>query len=258
MALFRRLYRIPAIILWIFLVILLMIPDRFRGWEGRKRISRFTRLWMRGVARIINLRVHMHGNARGTEGGLVVSNHLSYVDIIAHGVVFPLRFTATTETAKWPFIGWMIGLSHPVLVDRSSPPASKKARRDFAKTIKRGMYLIVYPEGTSTDGQGGILPFKSTSFEAAADGGMPVIPVLTRYREVPGRTTVCWYGDMTFLPHVWEVLGYPSIDAELHFLPPIYPEGRSRKELASYVHGIMDREYGRIMDGEKVLYPSSP
>ncbi len=258
MAFFRRIYRMIAIVLWLMLLALLSVPDRFRGWKGRKKIGRFTQLWLGGVARIINLRVHIHGNARGTESGLVVSNHLSYVDIIAHGVVFPLRFTSSTEVAKWPFIGWIIGLNHPVLVDRTSPSSSKKARRDFAKTINKGLYLIVYPEGTSTDGKNGILPFKSTSFEAATDGGMPVIPVLTRYREVPGRATVCWYGDMTFLPHVWGVLGHSSMDVELYFLPPIYPEGRNRKELAAYVHGIMDREYRQITDREKVLYPSPP
>ena len=108
------------------------------------------------------------------------------------------------------------------------------------------MYLIVYPEGTSTDGKSGIRPFKSTSFEAAMAGRVPVLPVLTRYREVPGRPTVCWYGDMTLLPHVWQVLGFPSIDVELKFLPPIIPDRAHRKELASSVHRIMSAEYEKM------------
>ena len=254
MAFLRRLYRIIAIVVWFFVVSSMSIPYQFRGWRGRKKISRLSRLWIRGVARIINLRVHTHGNAREAEGGLVVSNHLGYIDILVHGMVFPLRFTSTTEIAKWPVLGPVIALTHPIWVNRESPSASKKAKRDFTKTMKKGLYLIVYPEGTSTDGKDGILPFKSTSFEAAVHGDMPVIPILTRYREVSGRTTVCWDGDMTLMPHMWEILGYPSIDAELYFLPPIYPEGRDRKELASYVRSVMDREYRRITEAEKALY----
>jgi 1-acyl-sn-glycerol-3-phosphate acyltransferase len=113
--------------------------------------------------------------------------------------------------------------------------------------MKRGMYLIVYPEGTSTDGKSGILPFKSTSFEAALVGNSPIIPVITRYNEVPGRPTVCWYGDMTLLPHVWQILRFPSIEAEVRFLDPIMPEGRPRKELASFVHDVMVREYSKAV-----------
>jgi 1-acyl-sn-glycerol-3-phosphate acyltransferase len=247
MAFLRRLYRIAALVLWTSFVCFLSIPYRFRGWEGRKKISRLVRLWSKGTARIIGLRFKIYGDILNASSGLVVSNHLSYIDIIVHGAVFPLRFTSTMEVAAWPVLGKVVALSHPIWVDRNSRPASRKAFRNFTKTMKHGMYLIVYPEGTSTDGKSGILPFKSTSFEAAVTGKLPIFPVLTRYREAPGRTTVCWYGDMTLLPHMWQVLGFPSIEAELHALPPVLPEGRSRKELASFVHELMDREYKRII-----------
>jgi hypothetical protein len=72
-----------------------------------------------------------------------------------------------------------------------------------------------------------------------------VLPVITRYRQAPGEPTICWYGDMTLLPHVWQVLAFPSIEAEVRFLEPIFPDGRSRKELASFVHESMSREYAK-------------
>ncbi|MEA3490022.1 MAG: lysophospholipid acyltransferase family protein [Candidatus Omnitrophota bacterium] len=247
MAFFLRLYRFTALVLFTLFVIIWSMPYHFGGWRGRREISGLLRVWAKGIAKIIGLRIRISGDIQDVPAGLVVSNHLGYIDIITHGTVFPLRYTSTTEIAKWPVIGQMIALTHPVWVDRISRSASRKALRDFSKTMKRGMYLIVYPEGTSTDGNNGILPFKSTSFEAATFGNLPVIPVLTRYNEVPGRPTVCWYGDMTLLPHIWQVLGYPVVDAEMHVLPPVYPEGRSRKEMAEHVHEIMDREYGRIV-----------
>jgi 1-acyl-sn-glycerol-3-phosphate acyltransferase len=247
MAFLLRLYRITALLLWSALIALWSSPCRLRGrWKDIKELSRFAQLWSKGVAKIVNLRVKVSGEVPRLSGGLVVSNHLSYLDIFAHGSVLPLRYSAKAEIAKWPVLGWYVGLSRPIWTDRESRQASKKAVRDFAKTMKRGMYLIVYPEGTSTDGKNGILSFKSTPFEAAITGNAPILPVLTRYKEAPGGPTVCWYGSMTLLPHVWRVLKSPFIEAELHFLRPIFPSGRSRKELASFVHGIMAREYGNL------------
>jgi 1-acyl-sn-glycerol-3-phosphate acyltransferase len=244
MAFFLRLYRIVALLLWSVFVAILSVPYQLKGgWKGIEKISRFARLWSKGVAKIVNLRVKIFGEIPRVSGGLVVSNHLSYLDIITHGSILPLRYSPKAEVAKWPVLGWYIDLSRPIWTSRESKQASKKTLRDFVKTMKREMYLIVYPEGTCTDGKNGVLPFKSTSFEAAIAGDMPILPVLTRYNEAPGEPTVSWYGDMTFFPHVWQVLKVPSIEVELHFLRPVFPEGRSRKELASLVHGIMTHEY---------------
>ena len=247
MALFRRIYRLFAILLWMILVALLSMPHRLKGgWKSIKDISNFTHLWNKGLAKIINLRVKVSGHIPSAPGGVVVSNHLSYIDIVTHGSVLPLRYSPKSDIKRWPVLGWYLGLSRPIWTNRISKKASKKTLRDFAKTVNKGMYLIVYPEGTSTDGNSGILPFKSTSFEAAITVNAPIIPVLIHYKKRRGEATVCWYGDMMLLPHVWKVLGFPSIEAGLHFLRPILPEGRSRKELASYVHDLMAREYARL------------
>ena len=232
---------------WYLIVIVIMIPYRFqKGWEGTRNISRSVLLWARGMARILNLNIKTYGKLPDVSGGLIVSNHVGYVDIITNGTILPLRYTSTVELSKWPVIGQVIDSSRPIRVDRNSAPACRKASRDFVKTMNQGMYLLVYPEGTSTDGKSGIRPFKSTSFDAAVTGNAPILPILTRYREVPGRETVCWYGDMTFPPHAWKVLGYPRIDAEMHFLPCIMPEGRTRKELAAFVHDVMAEAYENL------------
>jgi 1-acyl-sn-glycerol-3-phosphate acyltransferase len=247
MVFFRRIYRLSALLLWAILVALLSMPHRLRGgWKSVKEISYFTRLWSRGIAKIINLHVKVSGPIPSSAGGLVISNHLSYIDIITHGSILPVRYSPKSDIKKWPVLGWYLGLSRPIWTNRNSRQASKKILRDFTKTVNKGMYLIVDPEGTSTDGNSGILPFKSTSFEAAITGKTPIIPVLTRYKQRRGEMTVCWYGEMTLLPHLWKVLGFPSIEAEVHFLKPILPEGRSRKDLALFVHDTMEREYKKL------------
>ena len=237
-----RIYKITAFFIWSLIVMSSSIPYRFMGWEGRRKIAHLVQLWARGVAKIINLHVKTYGDAGDISSGLVVSNHLGYIDIITHGTIFPLRFTPKKEVVSWPLVGGIVSSSNPVIIDRTSKAASKNTLRNFIKTMRQGMYLIVYPEGTSTDGKRGIAPFKSTPFEAAILGKLPILPVLTRYRG-PSGNDISWYGDMKFFPHLWKILALNSIEAEVRFLPAIFPEGKTRKEMSTYVHNMMDREY---------------
>jgi len=136
-------------------------------------------------------------------------------------------------------------MSRPIWVNRSSRQASVRTMNEFLETLKLGMSVVVFPEGTSSDGKHGVLPLKSTPFESAVVGGYMVNPVLIRYEE-DNDGTVCWYGDMTFLPHVWSVLGRRRICAHVHILPQISSVGLSRKDLAKKTHEMMNVEYTRI------------
>lgn len=239
-----RIFKIVSLLIWSLFVAMLTIPYQFmRGWDGTKKILSFNQLWCKGIARIINLRITISGDIPDTRGGLVVSNHMSYLDIITHGSVMPLRYSPKSDILGWPVLGWYVGLSRPVWISRESKQSSKRTMDEITQSIKHGIYMIIYPEGTTNDGKSGILPFKSTPFETVVKGDEPILPVLTRYKQPPGEPTVCWYGDMTLLPHVWQVLGLRVIEAELHFLPSIFPEGRSRKDLAAFAHQVMENKY---------------
>lgn len=246
---FTAILKISAIILWSAYMGIISAPYQFsRRWQNTRKIIKIVQLWNRGISRIIGLRVKVHGDMpKASCGGLVVSNHLSYIDILAHGSILPLRYSPKSDIKRWPILGWYIGLSRPIWINRNSTYASQKAMREFAKTMRKGIYMVVYPEGTSTDGKNGILPFKSTSFEAAVTGDAPIIPILIRYKESSGEGPIAWYGDMTLLPHAWRILKMSSIEAHLYFLKEICAKGRTRKELASYVHGVMSDGYRRLL-----------
>lgn len=240
----RRLYRLISLFLWTGTCLIATVPLRFRGWKTRDGVSRVLRVWASGVAYIVSLRISVKGQIPRSSEGLIVSNHLGYIDIVTHAALFPLRFSPSTDVMKMPLIGSIVKMTSPVVVDRISPAASKKALRDYTKTLRHGIYLIVYPEGTSTDGKNGLLPFKSTPFEAALIGNIPIVPLLTRYYSGEyNDEKVCWFGETAFLPHLWKLLGLPAIKAELRFLEQVSPQGYDRKRLASYVHETMDREY---------------
>jgi 1-acyl-sn-glycerol-3-phosphate acyltransferase len=213
---------------------------------GVKKTAGITALWTKLISKVLKIKLSLKGKLYDNDNGLIVSNHLSYIDILVHGSVFTIRFAPKSDIANWFFIGGMVDSSRPVWVNRSSKTASLKTSREFTNTLNNDINLIVYPEGTTTNGKEGILPFKSTSFEASIASGAPIIPVLIRYTDSGADNHVCWYGDMPFFSHMWNLLSLKEINAELYIMDKIYPGEFSRKELSEHVHRIMSQKWMSI------------
>lgn len=252
MSLLLRIFRIAALFIWVFLVGIMALFCQFGEWRGIKNVSFLTRLWGWGIAKIINLRITVKGDLPRSKGCLIVSNHQSYLDIVAHAAVFPIRFAPKIEISRWPVLGFVLGLSRPVWVDRQSRQKSLETLNCFRETLLHDIPLVVYPEGTTTTGDNGILTFKSTPFGAVASNErkFEILPVLTIY-DLPSNTA--WYGDMELLPHVWKILAYRHIDVTINVMPPVTPEDDDRKIIAKNIHDIMEREYWNIVRNKKIL-----
>lgn len=244
------LLKISAIIIWFIISGSFTIPFIGQSKKNLLAVSKITSIWGQGLTYILNLKIKVQGeleNLSKLKGVLIVSNHLGYMDIPAHSAVFPIRFAPKIEIKHWPFLGWFIDFSaKPVWVDRKSKYKATETLEEFKKTLNYGIPLIVYPEGTSTDGKK-LLPFKSTPFEAAARSGCTILPVLTHYCD----PTVCWYGEMTMLPHILKMLGKWSIDVELYILQPFKSSDRTRKQLAKELHRIMEKKHNEIIEKKK-------
>ena len=244
MAHLRRFYRVILILFWFFIMTFYGLYTKYCGKKGikaAKRLSKAARVWGAGLSAILNVKINVHGDINKVKG-LIVSNHLSYMDILVTGSVFPLRFTPKIEISKWPFLGWFIGISEPIWIDRNSRQSSKKTLDEFIDTLKNEINLIIFPEGTTTDGKVELLPFKSTTFEAAAKGQLPIYPILLHYKE-DNDHLISWFGDATLLPHVWKVIGMKKIEAEVHILDPITSHGKNRKDFSLAAHEAMNTEY---------------
>ncbi len=243
----RRTIRIFLLSLWFpFASVLGIIAGVGGSWGGMRRVTKITRLWGWGISKIIGMRIKVYGDPAKISGGIIVANHQSYLDIIAHASIFPIRFSPKVEIASWPVLGWILAINRPIWVDRESKQSSHKTLAEYRETLEHGINLIVYPEGTSSAGKG-ILPFKSTPFEAVSSGNYKIYPVLIRYIQKAGEPTLCWYGDMTLIPHCWYILGRPSINVEIHIMDPLLPKGMERKELARFVHDCMEKKYSEIV-----------
>jgi 1-acyl-sn-glycerol-3-phosphate acyltransferase len=202
--------------------------------------------------RILGFRIRVVGTPTTRRPVLFAANHISYTDITVLGSIIPGSFIAKAEVADWPFFGWLAKLQRSVFVDRRV--RSTVAQRDtISKRLAAGDALILFPEGTSGDGNR-VLPFKTALFGAVeqAKSLSPVIvqPVSIAYTRLDGmpigrlyRPLFAWYGAVDLAPHIWSMIGLGTVEVVVEFHPPTFlSDCGSRKALAAY-------SYARIAGG---------
>jgi 1-acyl-sn-glycerol-3-phosphate acyltransferase len=153
--------------------------------------------------------------------GLLVANHLSYLDIMIFGTALPCYLVSKIEIGRWPFFGTLARLGGTIFVDRSSRASAESVTDVIAERLKGTVPVLFFPEGTSTDGTE-LLRFHSRFYTPAVEDRVPVVAAALRYVPADGspEKELCWYGDEKFLPHLWKVLGGPDFSAEVHFGEP--------------------------------------
>jgi len=225
----------------------------------------WTKRWAAGTAALIGMKIDVCGDPAAAAGRLVVSNHTGYLDVLAEGALFPVRFAPQAEMRRWPLFGPFTALSRPVWVDRKNRSRSKETARKIAETLEMRLSMLVYPEGTSTDGRHGLLPFKSTAFEAALKTGVCLLPVLVFHEPAGGEVfDTAWHGNAAFLPHVRGILGLKGIRSCVYIMPELSPRaGEDRKELAARMYREMSDHYEKCLsdflsrrDGEHAVPPA--
>ena len=240
----RKILRLLAGIAWCAIVSAMAVPGLFMGRRGIRRNSRMAQLWAAGLVRILHVRITREGDFEGYRGGLLISNHQGYLDILVEGALFPIRFLPKIEIRSWPVLGGMLALSRPIWVNRRDRLQSKAISDELARSLEEGISAVVYAEGTTSNGRGELLPFKSTSFEVAVSHHLKLFPILLKYTPPADGFALSWFGDNTLMPHVWHLLGEPVIHVRACLLPPLEPRpGEDRKELALRVREVMNRKF---------------
>jgi 1-acyl-sn-glycerol-3-phosphate acyltransferase len=155
--------------------------------------------------------------------GAVISNHLSYVDIIVFAALHPCVFVAKAEMQSWPVVGWMTTMSGTVYVARGHGGSAMKARKGMQAALDAGLPVVFFPEGTTTNGSQ-LLKFHSGLLAQVLDGGAPVTAAYIRYRlsenngpDVTVADDVCYWGDRNMLTHIFKFLGLRGVRAEVRF-----------------------------------------
>jgi 1-acyl-sn-glycerol-3-phosphate acyltransferase len=179
--------------------------------------------WCRRIVKALGLRCCVEGEI--PRGGAVVSNHMSYLDILLYSSVQPFVMVAKTEVRGWPLLGWITAQAGTVYVQRGGGPATyPSVNAEMAEAYQRGLPVLFFPEGTTTDGAC-VLPFRRGLFHSVLNNGVPLRTAALRYTLEPhavnGGATVgediCWWGEMGFTPHLFRLVGLRGVGARIRF-----------------------------------------
>jgi 1-acyl-sn-glycerol-3-phosphate acyltransferase len=238
----RRVWRLVAVVLVVLVSLLAMIVLPLVGSRARE--------WLvcavfRGVLLAMGVRLVVSGGdglaARG-RGALVVNNHTSWLDIVAVNAVRPMRAVAKRDIARWPVLGWLVSAAKSVYLDREGLRTLPDTVARLTDALRGGSMVNVTPEGTTwcglTHGH-----FRPAMFQAAIDGGVPVLPVALRFRLRDGSATTApaFVGDETIVDSVRRVAALRGLVLEVHVLDELAP-GRAadRHELAALAESAVD------------------
>lgn len=202
------------------------------------------RCWARGAAGLLGLRVTLDGTVPKAPFFLV-SNHLSYLDIVTYAAVMPARFVAKREVRGWPVVGLLARAMGTIFIDRTVKRDALRVMDRLGAAAREGDGVVLFAEATSSAGHE-VLPFRPALLEWAARSGSPVHHASVGYRtaagSIPARLSVCWWGDMTFGRHLVALARLPWIEATLRFGDAPIAEG-DRKRLAEQLHQAVSARF---------------
>jgi 1-acyl-sn-glycerol-3-phosphate acyltransferase len=225
-------------------------------------------LWYhRQCCRILGIAIQRRGRLSRSRPTLFAANHVSYLDISVLGALIRGSFVAKSEVRSWPVFGFLATLQSTLFIERRALRTARH-RDEMTHRLAAGGNLILFPEGTSSDGNR-VLPFKSALLSVAETrpGGRPLVvqPVSITYTKLDGlplgrylRPLCAWYGDMDLAPHLWQLAGLGRLTAVVHFHPPVtLAEFDSRKALADHCQVAAARGVAAALTGRWLPAPGA-
>jgi lyso-ornithine lipid O-acyltransferase len=258
-----RLLKLTAFLsLWVFFfalvatvhlwISILGLPNRW------KIISRLNRNFTLLLRLILNIKVTVAGDEGQMERGgyVIIANHVSYVDGIVLGSIFPILFVSKREVKRWPIVGQWNILCGTIFINRQRKEEVGSLVDEMTRKLKQETNILLFPEGTSTNGEK-LLPFQTVPLAAPLRSRSIIVPATIAYKNIDdapvtaaNRDLIYWYGDMDFVSHFWKLLALRNVDVLVTIQPKIecfhYEDSSAgRKKLAEDCY---NRVLGRIVE----------
>ncbi|WP_440467281.1 lysophospholipid acyltransferase family protein [Pseudomonas sp. YH-1] len=199
--------------------------------------QRLTRWYLARLSGALPFELRVHGELPG-QPMLWVSNHVSWVDIPLLGGLLPLTFLSKAEVRQWPVAGWLAEKAGTLFIRRGSGD-SRMINAQLATHLSRGRSLLVFPEGTTTDGQG-LRTFHGRLMASAIEAGVPVQPVALRYRRNGQACELApFIGDDDLVSHLKRLFAHDRGIVEIHLLPVLSSAHQDRNLLARQAHAAI-------------------
>ncbi|HEY0220269.1 MAG TPA: lysophospholipid acyltransferase family protein [Afipia sp.] len=266
--------RTAFILLTLVVLFLVLMPFQIAGIILRNNLQRTVPMLFHRIAcRIIGVRIHEIGKRTADRPALILSNHASWLDISVLSAVAPLVFVSKSEVADWPVFGMLAKLQRTIFIERERRHKTGEATRNMADRLRGGDAVLLFPEGTSSDGIR-ILPFRSALIgavhHAIGDSShhdrVTVQPVSLAYVKFGGiqigrglRDQVAWYGDTDLVPHLLGVIAQGAVDVTVTWGEPVaYGMNADRKQIARDAENMVRRMTSAALRGQTAKPLTSP
>ena len=234
--------------MFVMLTLPLMPLQQLFLWFSPRMARALPMHYHRLLCRLLGVKVEVFGRVPQHGPLLIVSNHVSWLDIVVLSAIAPVSFVAKKEVAGWPLFGCLARLQRTVFVDRDRRHATGTSRGEMRERLAAGDIIVLFAEGTSGDGRT-VLPFKTSFFGAAEMPGVLVQPVTLAYRghrNLPMTRRLlpsyAWYGDMELAPHLIGAVSAGPIEVAAVCHPPLSLTGEvNRKALARHAEDQVRR-----------------
>lgn len=205
----------------------------------------------------IELRNAGAGKTASVPSGMLVANHISWLDIFVINAFAPAAFVSKDDVRNWPLIGWLCTRTETIFLERGSRAAAQRARETMVAQLQAGAHVTVFPEGTTSAGDR-VLPFHAALFQGAIDARMPVLPLALRYLDADGQPSraPAYDGDITLMQCLLAIVRAGGLVAEIRILSPLDSTLADRRHLAARCHHAIAWHLGHAGMPADTIIPS--
>jgi 1-acyl-sn-glycerol-3-phosphate acyltransferase len=228
-----RLLRVTFLLLAGVLCIALLYP--LIGEQARAQIKR---RWSFALLGALGISIARDGpSASQLAHGLLVANHISFVDIFVINALAPVTFVAKSDVANWPLFGWLTRKSGNLFIERGRRQAAHDTQKNITAALGAGHSIVIFPEGTTTIGDR-VLPFHAALLQSAIAGAVPVICLALAYQTRVGKVTAApaFVGEDTLWDCLWRIVTSDGIVARVRLAGDLSSVATDRRHLAHQAH----------------------
>ena len=218
--------------------------------------QRLKRAWSRQLLEILGIRIETVGYLTDIDRGLLVGNHISFLDIFLINAVLPSAFVAKSDVARWPLIGWLTRRTGTVFIQRGSRKAAHATQQQMLATLGNGQRLAIFPEGTTTAGDR-LLPFHAALFQGAIDAAAPVHALAVSYRDRFGAPSAApaYIDEISLIGCLISVLGAGGLVARIELAASYAPPLADRRHLAHQARQAIAVKLSHAPDAAPAAHP---
>lgn len=224
-----RILRVSLHLIWGVFIASIVFRLTPKAWHNR-----IAQRWAQKILAMLGIHIHRHGTMPDlhTRGAIIVSNHMSWLDIWLIYSIRPVRFISKADVRSWPVIGFLAQQSGTLFIQRERRHHTAEILQQAAELLKEGDCIGLFPEGTTTDGTR-LLPFHSSLFQAAVIHQAPVELFTIRYYLPDGSidTAPAYHGNLTLVESFRNVLARRHIQVDITCLGTLDTHGKTRREI---------------------------